>query len=61
MTIAVGNVARVKQPVLQGEVINTRYNHSAGELEHLVSYNDASGDEQVRWFLESQLEAVDAQ
>lgn len=59
MTINVGQQARLVQPVVQGEVKDTRYNHSAGELEHLVSWADAGGEQHERWFLASTLEAVE--
>lgn len=57
--INVGQQARLIQPVIQGEVIDTRFNKTAGELEHLVFYTDAEGEAQERWFLASQLEAVE--
>lgn len=57
--INVGQQARLIQPVIQGEVIDTRFNKTAGELEHLVSYTDAEGEVQERWFPASQLEAVE--
>lgn len=53
-----GQQVRLIQPVLQGEIIDTRYNKDAKELEHLVAYPDAEGETQERWFLESQLEGV---
>lgn len=61
MSIAIGQQARLKQPVVQGEVVDTNFNKTASELEHLISYTDADGELQQRWFLESQLETVDAQ
>lgn len=57
--INVGQQARLIQPVIQGEVIDTRFNKTSGELEHLVSYTDAEGEVQERWFLASNLEAVE--
>lgn len=57
--IEVGQQARLVQPVIQGEVTDTRFNKEAKELEHLVVFNDANGDAQERWFLASQLEAVE--
>lgn len=57
--INIGQTARLVQPVIQGEVIDTRFNKTAGELEHLVSFADAQGDAQERWFLASQLETVE--
>lgn len=57
--IEVGSQARLKQPVIEGEVTDTRYNKSAGELEHLLSFTDAnSGETHERWFLASQLEGA---
>jgi hypothetical protein len=60
MPIPVGQQARLIQPVIQGEVLDTRYNKDAAELEQLVSFTDSGGDVQERWFLESQLEPTDA-
>lgn len=57
--IDVGQQARLVQPVIQGEVTDTRFNKDAKELEHLVSWTDAEGETQERWFLASQLEAVE--
>ena len=56
--IEIGTQARLKQPVIQGEVLDTNFNKSAGELEHLVSFVDVNGEAQERWFLASQLEAA---
>lgn len=53
-----GQRARLIQPVIEGEVIDTKFNKDAGELEHLLSYADASGEPHQRWFLASQLEAA---
>jgi hypothetical protein len=57
--IEIGQQARLIQPVIQGEVIDTRFNKSAGQLEQLVAYTDAEGEAQERWFLVSQLEAAE--
>ena len=58
MSIAIGQQAKLVQPVVAGEVIDTRSNKEAGQLEHLLSFTDAAGEEQHRWFLESELEAA---
>lgn len=57
--INIGQTARLVQPVIQGEVTDTRFNKDANELEHLVSYTDAEGEVQSRWFLASNLEVVE--
>lgn len=49
----IGNQAKLKQPVVQGLIVDTRYRKDAKQLEHLV--HTELGD---RWFLESQLELV---
>lgn len=53
-----GQTVRLKQPVIQGQILDTRYNKDSKELEHLVAYDDGAGNLHERWFLESQLEAV---
>lgn len=53
-----GQEVRLIQPVIQGQITDTRYNKDAKGLEHLVAYNDAQGETQERWFLETQLEVV---
>lgn len=52
-----GNTVRVVQPVISGEIVDTQYNKSSNELEHLVSWSDDGGEHQ-RWFSEAQLEEV---
>lgn len=53
-----GQQVRLIQPVIQGQITDTRYNKDAKQLEHLVAYTDAQGETHERWFLESELEAV---
>lgn len=53
-----GQTVRMVQPVIQGQITDTRYNKDAKALEHLVDYPDAEGETQQRWFLESQLEVI---
>lgn len=52
----IGTQARLKQPEVKGEVLDTRYNKDGKELEHLLSFTDADGETHERWFLQSQLE-----
>lgn len=54
----IGQQARLIQPLIQGEVLDTRFSKSAGELEHLVSYQTADGETHERWFIESHLESA---
>ena len=56
--INVGEQARLVQPVIQGEVTDTRYNKEAGALEHLLSYVDENGEQQERWFPAAKLETA---
>lgn len=57
--IVIGESARLKQPTIQGKVVDTRYNKDHEEVEHELSYVDASGETQSRWFLSSELEKLD--
>lgn len=52
------DLKRVKQPVIEGAVLDTRYRKDAKQLEHLLAYTDAQGESCQRWFLDSQLEDV---
>lgn len=56
--ITEGKRARLVQRVVEGVVLDTRYNKDARELEHLLSYQDADGEEHQRWLLESVLQEV---
>lgn len=58
MSLEVGQTARLVQPVIQGEIVDTRYNKDAKQLEHLLEWTDSDDDTQQRWFLESDLEAA---
>ncbi|MEY8688454.1 MAG: hypothetical protein AB9M53_01060 [Leptothrix sp. (in: b-proteobacteria)] len=58
MALSEGQTARLIQPVIEGPILDTRYNKDAGELEHLVTFTDADGEEASRWFLASKLEAA---
>lgn len=58
MSITVGANAKLIQPTITGEVLDTRYNKEAAQLEHLLEYPDADGEVHQRWFLASELEAA---
>ena len=58
MSLEIGQTARLIQPTIQGEIVDTQYNKDAKQLEHLIGWTDAGGEQQKRWFLESELEAV---
>lgn len=58
MALEIGQNAKLKQPVIEGQIIDTQYNKDAKELEHLLIWTDADGEDQQRWFSESQLEIV---
>lgn len=57
MSLKTGAVVFAAQGTVQGTVSDARMNQSYGELEYLVTFTDAEGIEQERWFLESQLTA----
>lgn len=57
MSLKTGAVVFAAQGTVQGTVVDARMNQSYGELEYLVTFTDAEGIEQERWFLESQLTA----
>jgi hypothetical protein len=52
-----GTTVRLIQPVIQGQVIERRFN-AADEVEVLVDYPGADGEPVQRWFLATQLEEV---
>jgi hypothetical protein len=55
----IGKTVKLKQPVVQGVIIDTEYDKGAKELKHLVELKDEEGDPKPVWFLESQLELQD--
>lgn len=57
MSVSIGQKAKLIQPTVSGEVIDTRFNKGKGQLEHLLNYDGADGEPQQRWFLDSELEA----
>lgn len=57
MAVEIGKTARLIQPVIQGNVIDTEYDKDAKCLRHLLQYT--VGEEvHERWFTEAQLEEV---
>ena len=54
----IGDTARLVQPEIKGEVIDTRFNKDASELEHLLSYTGQDGNTHERWFLQTDLEVA---
>lgn len=54
----IGHTVQLKQPVIAGPIVDTRYNKDARCLEHLVEYTDAGGETHSRWFLETDLREV---
>lgn len=52
----VGSQARLIQPEVRGEVIARRIDESTDEIELLLQWTDAAGDQHQRWFTAAQLE-----
>ena len=51
-----GEVVKAKTIIPHGPVQGLRFNPD-GDVEYLIAWKDIDGNEQQRWFLESQLEA----
>lgn len=58
--MAIKRGATVRQIVtpIVGEVVERRMRGEADEIECLVQWKDAEGNQQSTWFLESQIEEV---
>jgi hypothetical protein len=54
----IGDGVRQIAPTIQGTVTDIVYDKDAGELTYLVDYADAEGNQQQRWFRETELEAL---
>lgn len=54
-----GSKVRQVVPVIEGEVTATRFNEEQQQLEYHVGFGTEE-DPSARWFLESELEAVEA-
>jgi hypothetical protein len=59
MGLEIGHAARLVQPVIEGEIVDTEYDKDAKQLRHKLNWTDGAGEAHSRWFLESQLEAVE--
>ena len=57
MKLEIGQGVRVIQPVIQGGIVDIRYNKDAGELEYLLEYVTGT-DTHQRWFNQTQLEVI---
>lgn len=55
MTITIGDSVALKQPPIIGTVDDTVFDRESGELRHLVTYTDANGDKQQRWFFAGEI------
>lgn len=53
-----GDNVRLIQPVVSGVIVDTEYDKSTEQLRHLVDYQAADGEQNQRWFLESELEVL---
>jgi hypothetical protein len=58
MTISQGDIARIVQPVIQGEVTSVKFDENTGAKRILLSWQDTDGNPQERWFTEADLEVV---
>lgn len=58
MPIKRGAIVRIRTFVPEGPVLQTRYDESAEQLEHLVEFDDAEGETQQRWTGEDELELI---
>lgn len=54
----IGDSAKLIQPVVSGQIIDTEYDKENLCLRHCLEWADASGNTSQRWFIESELEAV---
>ena len=50
-----GTVVRHVAPVVEGVVLDTRFNSEQEQLEYLVSYSGQDGERHERWFLASEV------
>jgi len=58
MPIPKGAQVRQVVPVIEGAVIERRFNDDGDTFEYLVEYTDADGAAQSRWFTDGQIEEV---
>lgn len=55
-----GDRVRLKTPVVEGPISDITFDKAAGQVAYEVTYTDAEGHEQIRFFPEGQLELVAA-
>lgn len=53
-----GDVVEVTPVTIKGPIIKTEWNESAESLQHCIEWTDAEGNQQHRWFLETELQLV---
>ena len=53
-----GDTLQQRVFVAMGDVVDVRYDATSGKFEYLLSYIDEAGNDQQRWFDETQVEAV---
>ena len=58
MAIKKGDTCRVRVPVIQGTVLRRQVDEGSDQVLVLMTWTDAAGQEQQRWFDEAELEAV---
>ena len=58
MPIPKGAQVRQVVPVIEGAVIERRFNDAGDTFEYLVEYADADDAAQSRWFTDGQIEEV---
>ena len=54
-----GTSVRLIQPVIEGEVIDVEWDKDKDQKRIKITWKDANGNQQDRWFLESDLEVID--
>lgn len=59
MAYALGTVVKQVVPIIQGEVLDVRYEAATGKFFYHVAY-ELDGELQDRWFDEAQVEEVPA-
>jgi hypothetical protein len=58
MPIPMGAAVRQVARVIEGTIVERRFNDAGDMFEYLVTYKDGAGAEQSRWFTDGQIEEV---
>lgn len=58
MPISNGSTVKIKTFVPEGTVVEGQYDNSSNEMKRLVEFEDADGETQQKWCLDSELEWV---